>query len=444
MTVPFDSPNNRIFYACQAVFIEERNTEEGNSGNPTTNSTFLDGVQSVGVSSDNPANALTDIGRVERRYIQYGQQTIEITIDRVINKQSDFFYTPASYSTAYNTNHFLHADNFGSKGAKDNNNKVLRNYDITILYGPDQFNRFYQDVSNPGGEDADARDVISVTYPNCLITNINYSIGVDGVRESITLRTKNIKYNDDYSDITQYTWPSEYTGTFANRTGQSGNILKRQDFDLTDSEQYDVGLLVSTQYGKSVLPTEVIQLFNWVDGSDNPELENGLQKIGIQSVSIDVSIDYTELTDIGKWRGSEDTKEYEQNRWSIVNLPVSITCSFTGVLRQSLPYYKFLSANLNKVRNVDNIYTKSLGGQASTDWQEADRQIKLVALGVGSPQEYYIWDLGKKNYLTSIEYTGGEAGGGGNVEATINYTNQYSDFVLAKSTTVEDVDSEFS
>ena len=411
MTVPFNQPNDRIFWACQAVFVEERNTEEGNSGDPTS-ATFLDGVQSVGVSHDNPSNSLVDIGRHQRKYTQYQQPTIDITLERVINKGSDFFYkvTPDQY-TNYQNSHLLHANNFGSKGAKDNNNKVLRNYDLTIIYTQDSFNSIDQGT-----------DVISVTYLNCLITSINYTIGIDGVRESISLTTKNLKYNDDYSSIIQYTIPT---------LPQDGNILKRQDFDLTESDT------TSTQYGNSKLPTEAKELFNF----DTPVLEGSpeqLQVLGIQSISIDVSMDYTRLTDVGNWRGSEANKEHEQNRWTILNLPVSVTCSFTGVLRQSMPYYNFLHGNLNRVRNVDNIYTKSLGQGNSTDWQEADREIKIIALGSSTPQDYFIWDLGKKNYLTSIEYSGGDAGGD-NVEGTLNYANQYSDFVVTKNEVVQDL-----
>lgn len=411
MTVPFNQPNDRIFWACQAVFVEERNTEEGNSGDPTS-ATFLDGVQSVGVSHDNPSNSLVDIGRHQRKYTQYQQPTIDITLERVINKGSDFFYKVTSDQyTNYQNSHLLHANNFGSKGAKDNNNKVLRNYDLTIIYTQDSFNSIDQGA-----------DVISVTYLNCLITNINYTIGIDGVRESISLTTKNLKYNDDYSSIIQYTIPT---------LPQDGNILKRQDFDLTESDT------TSTQYGNSKLPTEAKELFNF----DTPVLEGApeqLQVLGIQSISIDVSMDYTRLTDVGNWRGSEANKEHEQNRWTILNLPVSVTCSFTGVLRQSMPYYNFLHGNLNRVRNVDNIYTKSLGQGDSTDWQEADREIKIVALGSSTPQDYFIWDLGKKNYLTSIEYSGGDAGGD-NVEGTLNYANQYSDFVVTKNEVVQDL-----
>lgn len=404
----FSQPNSRIFWACQAVFVEERNTEEGNSGDPTT-ATFLDGVQSVGVSHDNPATSLVDIGRHQRKYTQYGQQTIEITLDRVINKASNLFYTvdPAQY-TDYASSHILHANNFGSKGAKDDNDKVLRNYDLTIIYTEDSFNSIDQGT-----------DVISVTYLNCLITNISYSIGVDGVRESITLTTRNLKYNDDYDLISQYTIPT---------LPQSGNILKRQDFDLTESDTS------STQYGNTKLPTEVEQLFNF----DTPVLEGDLQVLGLQSISLDVSMDYTRLADVGNWRGSEGGKEHEQNRWTILNLPISVTCSFTGVVRQNMPYFNFLQGGLNRVRNVDNIYSKSLGDGTSTDWQEADREIRIAAVGVGSPPDYFIWDLGKKNYLTSIEYSGGDTGGG-NVESTLNYTNEFSDFVVAKNSTVLDL-----
>ena len=422
MLIPFQDPNNRIFYACQAVFVEERNTEEGNDGDPT-GASFLHGVQSVGVSSDNPATSLVDIGRHQRKYTQYQQQTIEITIDRVLDRDEDTFYkvTEAQY-TDYQQSHILHANNLGSKGAKDNNDKVLRNYDITILYGSDRFSRFGS--ARGHGED-DENSVISISYLNCLITNISYSIGVDGVRESVTLTTKNLKHNDDYATLSLYDWPTEYVTQVPDSSppqysSESGNILQKHHFDLLDSD-----------YGQSELPTEVKELFNF----DTPVLESDKQILAIQSINMDISFDYTRLTDVGNWRGSQDTKEHEQNRWTILNLPVSVTCSFTGTIRQGMPYYNYLYNQENRVRNVDNVYTKSLATPDSTDWQEADKEIKIVASGLN---KNFVWDLGKKNYLTSIDYSGGDAGGG-NVEATINYTNQYSDFVVTRTEEVLDL-----
>ena len=265
MLIPFEEPNNRVFYACQGVFVEERNTEAGNGGDPT-GATFLAGVQAVGVSSDNPATSLPDVGRHQRKITQYGQQTIEITIDRVLDRDEDTFYkvTEAQY-TDYQQSHVLHANNFGSKGAKDNNNKVLRNYDITIVYGTDKAARLGGGV---GGPNPDANTLMSVSYLNCLITNISYTLGVDGVNESITLTTKNLKYNDDATNLSSYTFPEPFPA--------SGNVLRKHHFDLTKSG-----------YGNSKLPTEVKQLFNFdtpvIEGKD---MEGTLYRFWVFSLSI--------------------------------------------------------------------------------------------------------------------------------------------------------------
>ena len=42
--------------------------------------------------------------------------------------------------------------------------------------------------------------------------------------------------------------------------------------------------------------------------------------------------------------------------------------------------------------------------------------------------------MGKKNYLTDLSYSGGDSAGG-NVEATLSYQNEHSDFITYKSAT---------
>ena len=67
-----------------------RLTQTGDA-NPT-DSTFLTGVQSVGVSSDNPSSSLMDVGRFQKKYHYYSQQQFEVTIERVITETDNFFY----------------------------------------------------------------------------------------------------------------------------------------------------------------------------------------------------------------------------------------------------------------------------------------------------------------------------------------------------------------
>jgi hypothetical protein len=522
MTIPFKKPgNSRIFYGCQGVFIESRDTEAGNDGNPT-GAEFLDGVQAVGISYDTPSSTLPDVGRFQRKYLYYQQQQIEITIERLLDKNKNLFYRidDESYYPDYQQTHFLNANNFGSRGAKDNNNKTLRNYDVTVLYTPEKFGSINGGATfdtNPDTPEIEATDpdkdnAISVTYPNCLITSINYNFDVGSryVRESITLVTNNIKYNDDYTDVTAYTMPSKTYGDAApwvagrlytegnmvssstfhpnivfectsftplaldevynqvsqdvlnfpttGRLGRSGTTepswnytagATTSDGDITWTARERVNLLKPEDLDlvgpneKSLLPLEVEKLFLWKDEDGNADsaFGNSDQIRGIQNISIEISIDYTSLSDVGIWRGSEDGKEYEQNRWKIVNVPVSVNCSFTGVTRQYLRYQDSLpneglieEADENKIRNVDNIYTKARGKRVPTnesDSHTANRKIRLVAFGI--TDELFVWDLGEKNYVTSIEYSGGDTGGG-NVEATINYSNQHSDFVAIKLT----------
>ena len=90
MTVPFDQPNSRIFYACQAVFVKERDFEGDETFDPTSEgNNFLTGVQAVGVSSNNTSVSPLDVGRFQRSKVFYEPQDIEITLERVINKTFD-------------------------------------------------------------------------------------------------------------------------------------------------------------------------------------------------------------------------------------------------------------------------------------------------------------------------------------------------------------------
>ena len=406
MAYPFSEVNKRIFYACQAVLVKERNTQTGDTS--PEDGTYLTGVTSVGINGSFPSVSLTDIGRAQRKYHFYAPQDFDITIERQIDVSSDFFYKidPSDYLAAdastYQNTHILSAKNIGVQGEVNSAGDSLRNYDITVLYGADQFNR----VGSNEADGGDGNKVRSVPYRNCLITGISYNIAVDGITESITLITRGVTYNTEQT-ATSYTLPT---------SAQSGNTIKRSDLDLLESSPY------------SVLPTEVTTMFKAQDSSGGFDKLDGEFILGINSISIDVGIDY-EIKDVGQWKGSID--QGKQNVWRYVNLPVAITAAFTGTVRQPFP---------QSLPITDTTFSAANGVTSSTDWTKVDREIKLVAKTYpsGPTATYFVWDLGKRNYLTDFSFSGGDTGGG-NLEATMSYQNDASDIVLVKDTNVHDL-----
>ena len=464
MSLPFSDPNSRIFYACQAVLTTKRNAA---AESDATDGVFLNGVQSIGINGDMPSQSLLDIGRAQRQFHYYGQQNFEITIERRIDKDSDFFYfvDPSDYTAGaagYKTSHILYKDNLHDKGFADDTGKSLRNYDITILYAPDKFSYIgAENDATPSSSDPDKNKIISVTYKSCLLSNIEYNIGVDGITESVTLFTKQFRFNKDLSTLSAY--------GIDNDLPQTGEVLKRQHLDI----------LKQPVDRKSRLPQEVISMFEVGDAESVYDGDDGtirpLKIFGINNISLSLSIDYSQIPDIGFWRGSEIGKEYEQNLFSYMNLPLQVSCSFTGVARRALEYGDFIwtnSANDVFVRNTDVPFGASgvmdsstglsYGGGPYRDgldpnhpnppkygspkppsdvYNRTDRPIRLVFATfdpAANANKYHIIDLGNNNYVTSISTTGGDTGGG-NVETTITYQNDHSDMVLVRDTQVRDL-----
>ena len=386
--------------------------------NPTS-ATYLAGVRSVGVNGDFPSTSLMDVGRFQKKFHYYGKQSFEITLERVINQagnttsptkvHNSFFYETDSYTagtTNYTDSHILSAGNFGDKGSADGSSKHLAQYHITILYGPDKFAHLGSGLS---GSDADKDKVYSVTYEYCLVTSINYTFDTGGaITESVTLTTRSLKRNSSHETLSAYSLPG---------AAQSGDVLKKQDIDIET---------------ETIFPSELTSMFDL-----STTAADGTKTLGLTSMDISIGLNYREIDDIGLWRGSDQTTtaaSYEQNLWKFLTLPVEITASFTGITRhpfpRSLPYgdYSFGSSDFVAEPAEKNA------------WQEVDEQIRIVASKdpSGSPVVYFVWDLGQKNYLTSISHSGGDAGGG-NVETTLTYQNDNSDIVMARDTSVQDI-----
>ena len=363
-------------------------------------------------------------------------------------------------------------------------------------------------------EDNDRYDVISMTYRNCLISSISYNIGIEGITESIVLTSKNLVHNinnsaggRDPKDIRYYNLPNKEffsvqepyrypdnpvylwkkieddpaSANFEKVTATQYSETNPDEGGADESNWYRVkaksqeGMsvrrhhidILRDSYGPSNLPTEVSNLFDlevtyeaeigteYTNRTENgqvtsPDVTRRRKNLAIRSINIDLSFNYEELPNVGKRAGSIREKEHEVNRFKYLALPIEVTCSFEGIVRQGLPYWNFLheysnvsnptQADFDSIRNVDNIYTKAAGIKKYndadtnhlTDWMQPDREIKLVARAIYDSQEkFFLWDLGKRNYLVDISTSGGDTSGG-EVTTTLTYTNSYSDAVLTK------------
>ena len=344
--------NNRIFYACQAVYVDD---------------VYLHNVQAIGLDYGADINALSDTGRTQRQINLYSKPEITITITREIDDAADPFYSPALHNS-YEAAYILKPGNIGTCGWDAT---PIKEYDIEITYGGD-------DLSG-------AVDYITLKY--CLLTDISYSLDVGGrVTEDLTFVTKNLTESGSASPP---------------YLGESGTLLRGSDLDIR-SKDGDGELLFR-------LPVEVKNIVDIPEPDpDNPAESISVAR-AVQSISASVSFDYGELTDVGKWRGSNQTDDpSEQNKWRYVTTPISVDCEISAVVRKSVQR---------------DILLKDTNFM--TTFPTSDREIRIV---IGKGETRFVIDLGSKNHLTSIGFSGGDTGGG-NVEASFSYSNTNNDFV---------------
>ena len=352
--------NNRIFYACQAVYVD---------------STYLQNVQAVGIDYSADATAIPDVGRSQQQRSFYSKPEITISIQREVNTTATPFYTPAAV-TSYANAYILKQGNLGTAGW-DTRPAVpaptppetdpparpadipLKEYSIEVTYGSD-------DLSGR---------IESQTLLYCLLTEVSYSISADGrMTEDLSFVTRNLTK----------------TGSAAAPIAAplSGTMFKRQHLDV-ENEDF-------------ILPSDVKEI---VDLDDVAR--------AVQSISVSAAFEYGELTDVGKWRGSN--LQNEQNKWKYIQTPIGVTCEIAAVVRKSMVAEK-------------NIKITDANFMPFSPAATPNREIKII---MGQELNKFVIDLGKKNYLTGISYSGGDTGGG-NVEATFSYANTNNDFVPYK------------
>ena len=328
--------NNRIFYACQAVFI-------GKTGHtpdaPAAAGRFMQGVQSVGITSNFTLDQAFELGQIEIYENSEEVADIEVTIEKVLDGK------PLLYGQACG-------------------NSVKTNMVAAGKNRSDVYLGVYADtVSSTDSESVGAVVMCSGMY----ISSVSYTYPTDGAAtESVTLVG-----NDKY-------WSDNIAGVVPNP---------------------------DTSYGASPA--------TGLDGSDSSTTNNGSGLVRRQKVDIKNS---TIPAEISNPMGTTSTDKSKGFHISSISISADFGRESILELGSFGPYHRYAGYPIEVTAEFEvTAVSGDLVNVSGTAENLSDRTIVIKDDGG------HVIDLGTKNKLSSVSYSGGDTGGG-NATCTYSYS----------------------
>lgn len=345
------APNNRIFYACQAVAF---GTYDQNQAAPDA-LVAAHGVQSVGINTTFNLEQAFELGQISIYENIEGLPDVEVTIEKVLDGYPLLYHLATSgvISATNPTNTLI-------ERSKERCNVALGIY-------PDD------EVAVSGAAK------VEVFMSGMYVNSINYTLPTDGnATESITLvgnskfwYTSPVAWNDSNSNMA----PSFKYGGDAPANSGNGGIQRREDVLMQSSimpvDIYDVS--------RAGYPTRSSMVGNNWNSTDTEKPINR-PRAHIQNITISTDLGREDILELG----------HKEPYYRAAAFPVEVTSEFEVIAISG-----------------DFINAYSTGNSTSTT-------PIVIVLRDGTT-----FDLGDKNRLSSVNYTGGDAGGG---NATITYS----------------------
>ena len=374
--------NNRIYYAIQQVAM-----------GPSGSEVVLHGLQSIGITSTFNLEEVFELGQLALYENAETTPDVEVTTQKVLDGYP-LIYTSATElgCTDDGTAVATAADLAGRSNAKT---------DVYLTIWPDdKVSCGYDDGSGPAAalSGACAELVCSGMYVN----SISYSFPVDGTfTEDVTLvgNAKNWR-------------TASITGGFTDNddapAAETG-VGRRQDLKMDDC----------------IFPDDIpgISAQSYVDNSGDRKggyVSGGLNdRAGSPSESASLSrgheVHFQNITLSTDFGGREAIYELGSFKpyFRYVQFPVEVTAEFEIIGTQG-----------DCVEVDENL------GASDTEYCTTDVNLKNNKIRVVTCEGTSI-DLGDKNKLQSVNYTGGDTGGG-NVTITYSYSN-FNDFTVVHS-----------
>ena len=384
------SNNARIFYACQAVGIQGlRSVTAGNppvtslvSTSPIGNIAkhagdvqILHGVQSVGINTTFNLEQVFELGQIHIYENIEGVPDVEVTLEKVLDGYPLMYHvasTAVKDDTALTT--------VAAKAALVARSKQRCNVFLGIF--PDT-------VSNVGDTTEAA---VEVLMSGMYIGSIGYTIPVDGnATESLTLVGNHKQWN---------TTPTKMVTGLTAQLGSGSAIAGYIDSPLnTQAGSFRGGVQRRENISlfKSILP----QSINGVTQNTNPgnawstSTAIGVPKVHIQNISISCDLNRESIQELGR--------KGPYTRYA--NFPVEVTCEIEAIA-SSGDFVQALEEGITTGTGF-TVGTENYGNNTKNE------SIRIVL------HDGTIIDLGNKNRLSSVNYGGGDAGGG---NATVTYS----------------------
>lgn len=352
-------PNNRIFYACQAVAI-------GPFGN---NSGYeeVHGVQSVGINTTFNLEQAFELGQIHIYENIEGLPEVEVTLEKVLDGY------PLMYHLATDT-YTGTAPGALVARTKERCNAVLA---------------IYSDAHDA----VDGAPPVEVYMSGLYVSSIGYTIPVEGnSTESITLVGNHKEWNignANFADGGSDKFTSSLAGEFGDdepknlQAGyESGGIQRRENVKMNFCTLPESIYGVTPRLNSSTPP---VSGNNWDNGARQCPLAH------IQNINIKVDLGRDNILELGR----------KSPYYRAPNFPVEVTSEFEVIAVSG----DFISAYENG--------NPAWGGEKDEGNNTRSETIKIYL------QDGTIFDLGDKNRLSSVTYGGADAGGG---NATMTYS----------------------
>lgn len=374
--------NKRVFYATQAVAVGDQGATGVVDSWQPGDSTFdgagkimiAHGLQSIGVTTNFNLEQIFELGQLSL-YENYEEvPEIEVTFEKVLDGYSLMYHLGTVDATSPTLT--------GRGNARA---------DVRMAVGFDTKDYMAAGVGQTG--------VAELYCSGMYVSSVSYTLGTDGNFTESTTFVGNDKQWLTGSDTGGLLTAAAdgalnaalSTGVFGNDApvGVGSSVLRRQNLVIGSTGK---------TYGSTSFKTEVP---NILEGGSTGSLTNSKYIVEgsgpyIQSISISCDLGRENIQQLGK----------KAPYYRYVAFPVDVTCDIEVTATAG-----------------DNVDAAEEGGATGKNLSNHSIQVVL--------DDSTVFQLGKKNKLTSVTYGGGDAGGG-NATITYSFTNS-NDFVVLHS-----------